>query len=106
MDPQLATNPNQVLSNRQRRGVQVDVRPSQAEQFATAEAEHERQDVQGVPAGGLDGFEQPLCLCDGQTLANLVVRCLDLDELGDVADDQFLPERVLKHIPAGSRGTP
>jgi hypothetical protein len=73
-------------------GLQVDFGSPQAEKLAATEAEAEGQDVERAERFVVGGGEDGTGLWDGQAAVDLVLGRRDLDELGDVAGHDFLPD--------------
>jgi hypothetical protein len=77
---------------------QVDVVPAEAEQLASEQTEAQRQDVERIQAFAFGGQEDLADLGNGEPAVDRVLRGGDLDQLGNVARDHFLPHGGLKRV--------
>ena len=99
VDEQLPGDPLDGLRDGERRAVEVEVFPAQAQQLPAAKAERRGDDVQRVEPGRLGFAEDLLHIRHLEALADLVARGRDLHELGDVARDQLVALGAAQRVP-------
>ena len=99
VDHEPPVDPLHRLRDVHRGPVEVDVRPAQAQQLPATQAERGRQHVDGVepgvPSPRSGSASRPP---ERHSLADLVARRRDLDELRDVARDQLVAYGVAQRV--------